>query len=363
MEATSNRNRLLYLDWLRGVAGIIMLQGHVFQSFLKPELRGGAAYMFSQFLGGMPPAIFLFLTGITLAFLMHSLERKGLSRGRRLTGTLRRAGYLFGIACLFRVQLWLFSWPSPWTNLLKVDILNCMGVGIALLSVMALFTTAQRARIGAALGLLIAGVSPLVSQIGWTGVPWIVKAYLAPDYNYFSLFPWAAYLAFGMSAGSLLRLLKPEHLDRAMQWSALFGIAIVVAARYFANLPFSIYPKSEFWLDSPAQVLIKLGVTLAMLALAYLWTQYAAAPGWSWVRQFGTTSLLVYWVHIELVYGRELFFLKGSLNEVQTLIAAVLVVLLMLAIATVKTHWKEVRAYLEATGWWSAPKAQRVPGD
>ena len=32
------------------------------------------------------------------------------------------------------------------------------------------------------------------------------------------------------------------------------------------------------------------------------------------MRQFGTTSLLVYWVHIELVYGRWLYFWKDSLS-------------------------------------------------
>ncbi len=246
----------------------------------------------------MPPAIFLFLTGITLAFLMHSFERKGVSRRDRITGTLRRAGYLFGIAMLFRLELWLFSWPSPWTNLLKVDILNCMGFGIALMSTMALFTTAQRARIGAALGLAIACASPLVSQINWSAAPWIVKAYLAPDYNYFSFFPWAAYMAFGLSAGSLIRLLKEEHYDRAMQWCALLGIGMILIARYFANLPFSIYSKSEFWLDSPAQVLIKLGVTLVILAVAFVWTQYspgASGPGWSLgapVRHYVSAHLL-----------------------------------------------------------------------
>jgi uncharacterized membrane protein len=355
MESSSQSNRLLYLDWLRGVAGIIMLQGHVFQAFVKPDLRGGAAYMLSQFFGGMPPAIFLFLTGITLAFLIDSMERKGFSRWNRITGTLRRAGYLFGIALLFRVQLWLFSWPhSAWTNLLKVDILNCMGLGIAVMSVMTLFSGPQRVRICAALGLAIAAVSPLISQINWGGAPWMqwsVKAYLAPDYNYFSFFPWAAYLVFGLSAGSLLRLLRPEQLDRAMQWGALLGGALVVTARYFANLPFSIYPKSEFWLDSPAQTLIKLGVTLVILAFGYLWTQYGAAPGWSWVRQFGTTSLLIYWVHIELVYGRWLGFCKNNLNVFQTVLAAVALIVLMLLLATVKTYRKEVRAYLSKRLW------------
>jgi uncharacterized membrane protein len=358
MESGSQKNRLLYLDWLRGVAGIIMLQGHVFQSFVKPELRGGAAYMLSQFFGGMPPAIFLFLTGITLAFLLDSMERKGLSRWSRVTGTLRRAGYLFGIALLFRVQLWLFSLPNgSWTNLLKVDILNCMGFAIAAMCVMTLFSTAQRVRICAVLGLAIAAVSPLISQINWAGAPWIVKAYLAPDYNFFSFFPWAAYLAFGLSAGSLLRLLKPEQLDRAMQWGALLGGAMVVTARYFANLPFSIYSKSEFWLDSPAQTLIKLGVTLVILSFGYLWTQYGATPGWSSVRQFGTASLLIYWVHIELVYGRWLWFCKNRLNIPQTVLAAAAVIVLMLVLATVKTYRKDLRGYRRK---WLRPRPAEV---
>jgi hypothetical protein len=364
MELDRNRNRLTFLDWLRGVAGIIMLQGHAFHSFLKPDLRGGAAYMLSQFFGGMPPAIFLFLTGITLAFLMFSFERKGVARTRRIAGTLRRAGYLFGIAMLLRLQLWLFSWPSPWTNLLKVDILNCMGFGIALMSAMALFTAAQRVRICAALGLLIAGLSPLVSQMNWTGVPDIVKAYIVPDYNAFSFFPWAAYLAFGMSAGSLIRLLKHEQYDRAMQWAALLGVGMILAARYFANLPVSIYPKSEFWLDSPAQVLIKLGVILVILAAAYVWTQYAAAPGWSWVRQFGTTSLLVYWVHIELVYGRWLPWCKNNLDVGQTVLAAAVLIVLMLLLAVAKTYRRDIAAYVSDWRWsWSAAKPDRVPAD
>jgi len=364
MESSGTRDRLTFLDWLRGVAGIVMLQGHAFHSFLKPDLRGGAAYMFSQFFGGMPPAIFLFLTGITLAFLMYSFERKGLSRRGRITGTLRRAGYLFGIAMLLRLQLWLFSWPSSWTNLLKVDILNAMGFGIALMSAMALFTTAQRVRICAVLGLLIAGLSPLVSQMSWSGVPSIVKAYIAPDYNSFSFFPWAAYLAFGMSVGSLIRLLKHEQYDRAMQWAALLGAALVLAARYFANLPFSIYPKSEFWLDSPAQVLIKLGVTLVILAVAYVWTQYGAAPGWSWVRQFGTTSLLVYWVHIELVYGRWLPWCKNNLDVGQTVLSAAVLIALMLLLATAKTYRKDIAAYVSGWRWsWTNAKPDRVPAD
>src|SRR5579862_3791172 len=187
MPVAKNR-RLLYLDWVRGCAALIMLQGHVFHSFLKNDLRQGGAYILSQFFGGMPPAVFLFLTGVTLAFLMDGRERQKLPAGLRVWAALRRAGYLFGIAFLFRVQLWLFGWPySPWQDMLKVDILNCMGFAVALLSVMAVFRTAERVRLCVVLGVAIAAASPLISQIDWSGVPPALAHYIAPDYNHFKI--------------------------------------------------------------------------------------------------------------------------------------------------------------------------------
>ena len=346
---SSSSPRLAYLDWVRGLAAVIMLQGHAFHAFTKPELRTSGPYVISQFVGGMPPAMFLFLVGVTLAFRMDSCERKGLPPAARWLASLRRAGYLFAVAFLFRLQLWLFAWPhSPWTDLLKVDILNAMGLAVAVLSPMALFQTAERARLCAVLGLLIAGVSPLVSQLDWSGVPPLLKAYLAPDYYYFAFFPWASFVAFGMSAGSILRLVRPEAIERLMEWAALVGFALILAAQYFANIPYSIYPSSDFWLDSPWLVLIKLGVLLLILSFAYLWTTYVVRGRWSWVRQFGLTSLLVYWVHIELVYGRWLWFWKENLTIGQTAMVAVALVLLMLLLSLVRTQWRNWRLL----GFW-----------
>jgi uncharacterized membrane protein len=363
VKTKTSTNRLQYLDWLRGLGAIIMLQGHVFHSFLRDDLRTGGAYLGSQFVGGMPPAIFLFLTGGTLAFLMDSTERKGLAPLQRYATAFRRSGYLFLLAFAFRLQLWLFASPAPWTDLLRVDILNAMGFSVAVFSAMALFRTAERARLCAVLGLGIALAAPLVSQIDWSGVPSALRSYVVPDYASFGFFPWAAYLAFGMSAGSAIRLIPEERMDRAMQWAALMGAILILSCQYFAHLGYSAYSKSDFWLNSPAQVLTKQGVTLVLLAGAFLWTRYVARPGWSWVRQFGTTSLLVYWVHIELVYGRWLYFWKNSLTVPQTLVAAVGVILLMLAISTAKTFRYRLKAVLADMGWWFGPKPDRVPGD
>jgi len=340
-----------------------MLQGHVFHSFLKPELRQGGAYVLSQFVGGMPPAIFLFLTGATLAFLMDSTERKGLTPLERVSTAFRRAGYLFLLAFAFRLQLWVFGWPEPWTDLLRVDILNCMGMAIAAMSIMALLRTAERARWCAVAGLAIALASPVVSQMGWLGGPSVVRNYIFPDYGSFSFFPWGAYLAFGMSVGSVIRIIPKEATGRAMRWAAVAGGVLILVSQYAASLPYSIYPKSEFWLNSPAQVLTKQGVVFLMLAGAFLWTRYVSKGGWSWVRQLGITSLLVYWVHIELVYGRWLWFFKNGLTVPEAVLTALLVILLMVAISTIKTYRERVAMALTAMGWWFTPKPERVPGD
>ncbi len=363
---TNNRDtggRLTFLDWSRGLAAVIMLQGHVFHSFAKPDLRGGGPFMLSQFFGGMGPAIFLVLTGITLAFLMDRSERKGLSAMGRWKAALRRGAYLFSLAFLFRLQLWLFGFPqSPWTDLFRVDILNCMGFAIGLMSVMAIFTTADRVRLCAGLGIAIAAASPLVSSADWSWMPPQLSAYFVPSYQYFAFFPWASFIAFGLSIGSLLRLAKPGHMNRIMQWGTLAGLVLIVGGQYFSNLPYSVYAKSEFWLDSPGLIVIKLGVVLLIMAFSFVWTEFAVGAAWSWLRQLGTTSLLVYWVHIELVYGRWFGALKESLGNVECTVAAVIVVASMLALSVGKTRWRSLAPALASYFSFSG-SPRRVSGD
>lgn len=335
----ASQSRLGFLDWTRGLGALIMLQGHVMHSFLARDLRGGPAFVISQFIGGMPPAFFLFLTGVTMGFLMDSLCRKEQSHWGRLIATLKRARYLLVVAVLFRVQMWLFSWPySSLADLLKVDILNCMALTMAALSWMIVFDTRQRVVYGAVVGLLIACVSPLVTHADWTGVPLLVKQYLAPDANFFSFFPWGAFLAFGISAGSVIRLVPGEEYGKMMQWSVLVAFGLILGANFFSGIPYSLYEKSDFWLDGPGLILIKTGVVMALAGLGYLWMTYQDGR-WSWVAVLGQHSLPVYWVHIELVYGRWLGGWKESLGLGGTMVLSVLVIAAMVAMAEMKGRY------------------------
>lgn len=363
----NNRNgagRLTFLDWTRGIAVTIILQGHVFDSFAKPELRSDGPFVLSQFLGGFAPAVFLVLTGITLAFLMDRAERQGLAPFARWTTALRRGGYLFGLAFLFRLQLWVFAFPqSSWTNLFKVDVLNCMGFAIGLMSLMAIFTTAERVRLCAVLGFVIAGAAPVISSIDWRWLPPQISTYFVPSYAYFAFFPWAAFIAFGISLGSIIRLTKPEQMNRVMQWGALAGLGLILGGQYFSNLPYSIYAKSEFWLDSPGLIIIKLGAVLLALSFAFIWTEYAVGNSFSWVRQFGTTSLLVYWVHIEVVYGRWFGAKKASFNNWECAVCAIVLIVSMLLLSVVRTRWNKLRISALVAPYFTLGAPRRVSGD
>ena len=151
---------------MRGLAVLIMIQCHTFNSFTRMDLRDGGPYVLSQFVGGMA-ALFLLMAGMTTAFQMESLERREASPWRRWAISLRRAGYILTIAFTFRFTNWIFSMPhASATELTKVDILNCMGVGMAALAVGAVFEGNARIRFAVLAGVGDRGGIPADGQSG-----------------------------------------------------------------------------------------------------------------------------------------------------------------------------------------------------
>jgi fucose 4-O-acetylase-like acetyltransferase len=267
---------------------------------------------------------------------------------------------LFLLAFLFRIQLYLFGFPtSPASELLRVDILNCMGFAMLVLAPMAVFTTRERVRLCIVLGLVISGLSPVGSMIDGASLPEIVRSYIFPSLTSFGFFPWAAFLAFGMAAGSAIRITKQEDLGRAMLWTMGIGLGVVAIARYFGDLPYSIYSKSDYWLNSPAMTLTKLGVVLILLAVAYLWIHAGIeSEKWSLFRQLGTTSLLVYWVHIEIVYGRWFGIWKEDLSVGEVAAFTIILIALMTVLSLLRTRYRSLGGFLKP-----APAPRRVSGD
>jgi len=351
---------------MRGLAVVIMIQCHVFNSLTRMDVRDGGPYVFSQFIGGMAAPLFLFMAGMTMAFQMDSLERREAVAARRWLISLRHAGYILGIAFLFRFTNWAASFPNAQTSeLTKVDILNCMGLSMVVFSVASLFGHSGRLRFAVAAATAIAGLAPLVANLDWGSTPSLVREYLAAGGNSgrgrFAFFPCAAYLGFGIAAGAIVRRAAAERMERLMQWSVLIGFTLVFVAQYFSNIPYSIYTKSNFWSDNPTLVFIRTGISLLLLAGSYLWTEFAAGSRWSWMQCLGKNSLMVYWVHVMLVYGTWVRPIKRTLSVPLAALATVVVILMMIALSALWLWWKARRSLRLAAGNPQLRKGWTIP--
>jgi fucose 4-O-acetylase-like acetyltransferase len=221
-------------------------------------------------------------------------------------------------------------------------------------------------RFAVAGAVAIAVLSPVVANLDWSSTPNLVREYLASRrdsaHGSFAFFPCAAYLGFGLAAGAVVRRAAAERMERMMQWSALIGITLVFVSQYFSNLPYSVYAKSNFWLDNPTLVLIRTGISLILLAGSYLWTEFAAGPGWSWVECLGKNSLMVYWVHVMLVYGSWVSPIKRTLAPTMAALATVVVILMMVALSVLWLQWKARRSLRVAALSQTAGNSQSSKG-
>jgi hypothetical protein len=120
----------VWLDWMRGLAVLIMIEAHVLDSWTRAADRSGTAFGWSIILGGMGAPLFLFLAGVAIPLSAGSKLRRTGDGATAARLVMRRGLEIFLLALLFRLQAWLLGW-APAHTLLRVDILNIMGPAIA----------------------------------------------------------------------------------------------------------------------------------------------------------------------------------------------------------------------------------------
>jgi uncharacterized membrane protein len=305
---------------MRGLACLLMFQTHCYDSWLAPAWRGSQLHVDSQLLGTFPAPLFLFLAGFSLALGIDRMEAKSATPLDISKTFVKRGAEVFGIAMLFRLQQWAMGlgW-SPWTDLLRVDILNTIGISLALAALVPLAARGLWQRVVLACGVA-AGIT-LVTPPLWTTwkldfLPWWLASYINGGHIerisrgwFFPIFPWTAFHFVGVAAGLIvMHARRSDREGRAIGLLASVGVAAFFLSRWLDHLPGQFYAVYNYWLTSPNFFLARAGLLLLILAVCYGWCLLKHALAWSrwWspVEQLGSTSMLVYWVHIELVYGR-----------------------------------------------------------
>ena len=352
-------SRLAYIDWTRGLACILMFQTHCYDSWLTPEARKSTFFMYSQLGGTMPAPLFLFLAGVSFALVTEKSWGKGLSPNQIFRTTFRRGAEIFALGLLFRLQAYVIAWGwSPWTDLFRVDILNTIGVSMMLMACVCRMLSGPAASVWKRVGVAAATAAAisLLTPPLWTTwrphwLPWPIQSYIDGVHNLgepqawlFPIFPWSAFAFAGLAAGFVLasRFFRERDL-RSFAWCSVLGVGMIFLSRWLDRQPRQLYAVYDYWHTSPNFFLLRVGILLIILSAAFAWCRWGFR-GFSPLIQLGQTSLLVYWVHIELVYGR-LSILRKHAQSIPTAsigLGVIFALMLLLSVARTRVKWDEV---------------------
>ena len=338
-------SRRAYLDWLRGIAVLIMIEAHTLDSWVRAADRVRGDYKWAIVVGGFGAPTFLFLAGVALALAAGSRRDKGMSEADVSARARRRGWEIFGLAFLFRLQSAVLG-AGGVRSFLKVDILNVMGLsmlGAAVLWGLA-HRTVWRAIVLVTAAVAAAMLTPIVREttmLDWLPDP--IEAYVKPipAYSGFTLLPWAGFVLAGAAVGLWLETAHtPRGERRVMLWLALLGPVMIVSGYETSLLP-PIYRHTSFWTSSPTFFLLRVGILISVIPIAYAWT--ALVRGRSPIQELGIASLFVYWIHVEMVYGFLTWPIHRRLTFEQALVAFVAFTVVLYGLVKLKDRVLEAR--------------------
>jgi uncharacterized membrane protein len=356
------KSRLAYIDWMRGLACLLMFQTHCYDSWLSPSARQTKFFMYSQLGGTFPAPLFLFLAGISFALVTEKLRQKNLPPAEIARTTVRRGAEIFGFGLLFRLQEYVLGWGwAPKSDLLRVDILNTIGLSMILMGVVCWIVLALQRR-PAHLSLVLAGTGTallisLFTPLLWTiwrprFLPWPLESYIDGVHNLgtpqpwlFPIFPWTGFAFAGLAVGFILQSSWSQSNEaRVFFCLGAAGIALVEISRWLDAQPWQIYPVYDYWHTSPEFFLVRVGMLMMILTAGYAWCRWVIGRWigalWSPLILLGQASLLVYWVHIEFVYGRFSILHKHGMGIGAASVGLAAIFLAMLGLAYVRTQMK-----------------------
>ena len=361
---TPSVGRRTYLDVLRGLAVLVMIEAHVIDSWTRAADRPTPGFGWSLILGGFGAPLFLFLAGIAVSLSAASKARKlGDDRAAALA-VQKRGVEIFVLAFLFRLQACLLS-GSPAYSMLKVDILNIMGPAIVATALLWGLASSTRARlvVFAVATAAIVFATPIVRGFGWlASLPDPIEGYIhpVPGLTNFSMFPWAAFVPAGAFIGVLIDRARTPVQETRLNWRIAIAGVTLAAAGYTASFLPTPYARSDFWTSSPSFFFLRTGIMTTAIGLAYAWERRpGAGRRWSPMRLLGRSSLFIYWIHVEMVYGLMSTPLHGALTLRQAWAALGLFCLFLLACAAVKVR---VANWWKGGGWAVAIRGHSPPG-
>lgn len=308
--ADSATRRFDFLDLLRGVFILVMVEGHTFRALLDPAIKAGAVYRYHELIHNLSGPAFLFAAGAAFSFSSH----RHWESYRRWSGRLRgRLLHWLAVLLLgYALQLTYFSLrrslqettPQQLSFLLSLNILQCIVLSLVLLQILVLVVPGWPAFFWSAV-LLAVGIA-LVTPFLWNAAPrlpvWFGSALGSYWGSAFPLFPYSGFALAGAAWGHLYFVANQAGTERGFLRQTLRVSAwLCLGSAAVALLPLpEIY--SDFWYTSPLFFFLRVGI-LALVSAGLRLAEPRLLPRWRALVVLGQESLLIYAVHLVILFG------------------------------------------------------------
>jgi acyltransferase len=349
------KKRYLFLDMLRALAVTEMIHGHSLDGLLDTALRNTPFFVSWTHVRGYTAPVFLFAAGFAFALatlpridVYSELSKAFFSRLRRLLFVIL-LGYLMYLPYFSLRKTVLSVGTSGWENFLRVDILRCIGVSAFFLQLLFLLKPRRIITwiVVGTITIALPILTPVVRQSDFIlNLPAFIKYYFVD--SRFPLFYYASFLFLGFMLGSLFA-------ERRSSWLKYSIIAAVLLILFGQVLNWSGVLHSLGGFITKGGVIILLTVLLERGEK--LWERMPRV-----VKYFGKESLVVYVVHLTIIYGsvlnRGLVSYWGrtlSYSEVYLFLGWLFATMLILAYSwhKLKLEHMPVAYWVKNTIYWS----------
>jgi len=292
-----------------------MIETHVVNALLIPEIRLESFFFIVNFINGLVAPSFLFCAGFGLAIVLQKRWNDFLTFQPSLWKYFWRLFYILLLGyCLHIPYFSLTKMLQPlseqdWNNFFQADILHTIAVSLFVLVCLVLLIRKECTSISwwTILGLFFVFLAPMIRNLDLSSLPLWLRGYLTTQFHaQFPLFPWSGFVIAGALTGYWYLYYKKREQSilwmESLAWYAMLAIILSLLMEFF---PITLYPHHNFWNSSPEFFFVRLGIVL--LLLFFFWKlelNHRIQPS-SPIILFGQQSLIVYVVHLLIVYGDD----------------------------------------------------------
>lgn len=342
-----NKNRAQFIDMLKGLALLVMIEVHVVNVFLSPVIKSQSWFGIINFINGLVAPAFTFTSGMVFVLSFQ----KGLDELRKFgTKFWKRLGRLILIFLAgYSIHIPVFSYnkiidpryPHMIKDFLVVDILQCIAIGLFVLMMLRILIKSDKIFYSSLilLNIFVLAYGPIAWQTDYTSfLPLSIANYFNRiNGSLFPLFPWIAFIFTGALVGKLYSDSKQIDAEKKFIKQITFtGIFLFTFS--FISL-YYIFPES--WVNIKPNYFFfieRLGVLLFLLGI--FWFYINGFDNYkSFILDVSRESLLVYWLHLKLLYliiwnDKNIIELFGSdLNLLECAVLTLIIALLMILTA------------------------------